>query len=150
MLKTILPQYGNEDHSLKIPFSPMNFFKTLAMVGLVGVGMVYGEDLYSKMYYLREAYKKEDFKKRYVDQPYAYAIGSLGDTSSMFHGQYVNSESLKKVIESYPKGSIIILTGNVMPPQDQLSDMIDYCERLNIKFINHIKIRKSSPSPTPQ
>jgi len=28
----------------------MNFFKTLAMVGLVGVGMVYGEDKKSIMY----------------------------------------------------------------------------------------------------
>jgi hypothetical protein len=29
---------------LSFLISPMNLFKTLAMVGLVGVGMVYGED----------------------------------------------------------------------------------------------------------
>jgi hypothetical protein len=32
-----------------IPHSPMNFFKTLAMVGLVGVGMVYGESVDSNL-----------------------------------------------------------------------------------------------------
>jgi hypothetical protein len=39
----VITDFPTLDHHL-LPHSPMNLFKTFAMVGLVGVGMVYGED----------------------------------------------------------------------------------------------------------
>jgi hypothetical protein len=46
----VITDFPTLDHHL-LPHSPMNFFKTLAMVGLVGVGVVYGEDGDSSVVY---------------------------------------------------------------------------------------------------
>lgn len=102
----------------------MNFFKTFAMVGLVGIGMAYGEDVLptSKMAYAEDATKKKYVVFIKLSAPFTPAIRSRLRFEYMYDDKGLFYSVIREIIrtnKSYTatpfEGTKNVSTNNPIP-----------------------------------